>query len=268
MGTARARCRRRCAPSARLRYNGRVEWPVAVAIVLLAAVAAFIQSLAGFGFSLFIVPFLALIIGPRDTVLLANLLSTVTSAMQVRLLRESIEVRTAGVLVVGSLIGMPAGLAVLLFFDAVVLQVFIAVMVILSTVLLIRGLRLHAAGAAGDFAAGITSGVLNTSTSMSGPPVVLYLQGRGMAPLEFRATIAAFFVTTSAVAIILLLASGAAENRVFLAWGLSLPAVFVGQRLGNICFERVDHVLFRRLVYVILLVTGVVAIVGAVSKAA
>ena len=241
-----------------------MDWPTLVAIVALAATAAFIQALSGFGFALFIVPFLALLIGPRDTVLLANLMSTFSGAVQAYGLRHSAERQTAGILMAGSIAGMPAGLAVLLLLDADVLQVVIAVMVIVFTLLLMRGLALHAAGLAGDLAAGFVSGVLNTSTSMSGPPVVLYLQGRGLPPLEFRATIATFFAVTSAIGVALLIASGSAKPYVFGALALSLPAVFLGQRAGNLVFPRVDHTLFSRMVYGILLLSGVVAVVGAV----
>lgn len=242
--------------------NAGVEWPLALAIVVLAAVAAFIQALSGFGFALFIVPFLAILIGPRDTVLLANLLSTFSGAVQATHLRHSAERRMAGVLMLGSCIGMPIGLAVLLLVDPDVLSLLIAGMVILFTVLLMRGLAMHSAGRIGDFAAGITSGVLNTSTSMSGPPVVLYLQGRGMAPLQFRATIAAFFFVTSSIGVALLLIAGGGKPYVFGAFALCVPAVFAGQRAGNLLFKRVDVVAFRRLVYGILLVSGLVAIVG------
>lgn len=242
-----------------------MDWPTALAIVSLAATAAFIQSLSGFGFSLFIVPFLAILIGPRDTVLLANLMSVFSTGIQARTLRHSAERRTAGVLMIGSLVGMPIGLAVLLLLDPEALKVAIAMMVIAFTLLLMRGLALHTAGTVGDLAAGIASGILNTSTSMSGPPVVLYLQGRDMPPLQFRATIATFFFVTSAIAVVLLLASGTAKSYVFLALALSLPAMVGGQLLGNAMFEKVDPVFFRRMVYAILLVSGVVAIVGVVA---
>ena len=39
-----------------------MDWPTAVAIIALAFTAAVIQSLSGFGFALFIVPFLAILI--------------------------------------------------------------------------------------------------------------------------------------------------------------------------------------------------------------
>lgn len=240
----------------------RVDWPVALAVILLAAVAAFIQALSGFGFSLFIVPFLALLIGPKDTVLLANLLSTVSNAVQATHLRHHAERRTALILMAGSCVGMPVGLAVLLLVDAQALQLIIAGMVILFTLLLMRGVALHSAGLFGDLAAGVTSGILNTSTSMSGPPVVLYLQGRGLTPQHFRATVSMFFFVTSLIGVALLLATGNAKPYVFAAFALAIPAVILGQRVGNLMFKRVDAVFFRRMVFGILLVSGAVAIVG------
>jgi uncharacterized membrane protein YfcA len=241
-----------------------VDLPTALAIIALAATAAFIQSLSGFGFALFIVPFLALLIGPKDTVLLSNLMSTLSSGSQSIWLRHSADRRTAGVLLAGAIIGMPAGLAVLLLLDPEALKLVIACMVIFFTLLLMRGFSLHSAGTLGDLVAGVTSGVLNTSTAMSGPPVVLYLQGKGLAPLNFRATIASFFGVSSLLGVILLVVSGTAEAYVFAAFALSVPAVLGGQALGNRVFPRVDAVLFRRLVYGILLLSGATAIVGVV----
>ena len=249
---------------ARVRYNRKVDWPTAVAIVALATTAAVIQALSGFGFALFIVPFLAMLIGPRDTVMLANLMSVVSSGSQAIVLRKSANRRTAGTLMVGSLVGMPLGLAVLLFLDADALKLMIAGMVIFFTMLLMRGFALHSVGRAGDLLAGLTSGVLNTSTSMSGPPVVLYLQGKGLAPLHFRATIATYFAVASTIAVLLLILAGAAQPYVFAAFAISMPAVLAGQRIGNLLFEYIEQALFRRLVYVILLVSGASAVVGVV----
>lgn len=239
-----------------------VDWRIALAVIVLAMLAAFIQALSGFGFSLFIVPFLALLIGPKDTVLLANILSTLSGVAQALYLRKHAERRTALTLMAGACVGMPIGLAVLLLVDAQALQIIIAGMVIFFTLLLMRGVSLHSAGLVGDVAAGVTSGILNTSTSMSGPPVVLYLHGRGLAPLPFRATTSVYFTATSSIAVILLLASGAGKPSIFIAAALALPAAFAGQRVGNIVFKYVDVVFFRRMVYAILLLSGTVAILG------
>lgn len=251
--------------SGRLGYNALVDVLTALAIVSVAAVAAFIQALSGFGFALFAVPLLAILIGPQDTVLLANLLSTFSTGMQTRTLRRAADLRTAAILFAGALVGMPLGLAVLFFVRAEVLQLIIAGVVVVSTFAIMRGFALHAAGLAGDLIAGVTSGILNTSTSMSGPPIVLYLQGKGMEPLPFRATIATFFFASSTTAVALLLIFGESEAYVFVAWALCVPAILAGQFVGNRMFHRIDIVFFRRLVYAILFVSAGVAVVGAIA---
>lgn len=236
---------------------------MAAAIILLAAVAACIQALSGFGFSLFIVPFLAILIGPKDTVVLANFLSVMVNLVQFPRLRHSIERRTAAVLTVGSFAGMPIGLAVLLLVDPTALKVIIAVAVIVFTLLIMRGLRIHAGGALGDLATGFASGVLNTSTSMSGPPIVLYLTGKGLSPAYFRGTINAFFLVTAIGAVTLLIASGSVKPWVAGAFLLAMPAAEAGRIIGNRLFDRIDEVRFRRLVYAILLTSATVALVSA-----
>lgn len=247
-----------------LRYNRSVDWPTVVVIVLLAATASLIQSLSGFGFSLFIVPFLAILIGPRDTVLLANLMSTFGSGTQAIYLRRSADRKTAGTILIGALVGMPFGLAVLLLLDPKLLQIGIAASVIVFTLIMMRGFTFHSVGTIGNILAGVASGVLNTSTSMSGPPVVLYLQGKSLPPLQFRSTITTYFAITSAIAVALLLATGRAPAYVFVAFALSVPAIFLGQRLGNLLFEKVNVMFFRRMVFAILFVSAISAIVGAV----
>ncbi|MCL4240879.1 MAG: sulfite exporter TauE/SafE family protein [Dehalococcoidia bacterium] len=243
-----------------------MEWPVALAIILLAAIAACIQALSGFGFSLFIVPFLAVIIGPKDTVVLANFLSMTVNVIQFPRLRHSIERRTASILTVGSFAGMPVGLAVLLLVNPTALKVIIAVAVIVFTLLIMRGLRIHGAGTPGDLATGFASGILNTSTSMSGPPIVLYLTGQRLSPAFFRGTINAFFLATSIGAVALLLVSGSVKPWVVGAFLLAMPAAEAGRILGNRLFDRIDEARFRRLVYAILLLSATVALASAIPR--
>lgn len=238
---------------------------IGIAVAVLAFVAAMIQAISGFGFSLFIVPILAFLLGPRDTVVLANLLSTFSNVMQTTRLFPSAEKRTAVTLMAAAAAGMPIGLAVLLLVDPQPLQVGIALAVIISTILLMRGVALHAAGTTGDVVAGFTSGVLNTSTSMSGPPVVLYLQGKGMPPLQFRATTSLYFLVTSGTAVVLVAFAGVIKPHILAAWAIAAPSVVVGQMAGNRVFRYIDPIVFRRIVFGILFLSAGVALAGAVA---
>jgi hypothetical protein len=247
-------------------YNRTVSPADVVAILLLAGLAAFAQAVTGFGFSLLIVPPLALVIGPKETVVVANILSTATNVAMLSRVHGHVDWRLGGWLFGGALVGMPVGLAVLIWINAAVLQVLIAITVLASGLLLLRGLRFHAAGRAWDAVTGVISGVLNTSTSMSGPPVVLYLQGREVSPDRFRATLTAYFLASSVVAVGLLAMAGKFTRDVGLEAAVGVPAVGVGIAAGLLVYRRVDAVLFRRLVFALLFASAGIAGLAALVR--
>jgi hypothetical protein len=229
-----------------------VPGPEVIVIIALAGAAAFTQSVSGFGFSLFIVPPLALAVGAKDAVVLANTLSVVVNLVMATRLRGHVDWRLGLTLLTGACAGMPLGLLVL-------------VVVMLSAVLIWRGVALHAAGRAGDLVTGLVSGVLNTSTSMSGPPVVLYLQGRGVPAHTFRATLGAYFLASGAIATGLFVAGGRFDRELWADAGLATPALVLGWFAGNVVYGKLDAARFRGVVIVVLVATAAVALATAVT---
>lgn len=236
----------------------------AVAIALLSAAAAFVQALSGFGFSLFLVPLLAIVVGAKDAVVLANALGVAVNMTMVARTRKLVSWRLGTALFAGAAAGMPLGLVVLIVIAPALLQAAIALLVLATTVALWRGWRAGLAGRAAEVGAGIVSGVLNTSTSMSGPPVVLFLQARGTSPAVFRATLGAFFLASGAVALALFGASGRLGSTLLLQTLVAVPGLLLGFFGGDAVFARLGEFRFRRLVFVILSCTAAVALVTAV----
>jgi uncharacterized membrane protein YfcA len=247
--------------------GGMADWPTALAILALVVVAAAIQAHSGFGFALFLVPLASALIAPRETVLLAGLLALAMNGMQGIHLRRFVDRRLASLLTAGSLLGMPAGMALLLLADPLALRAGAAVAVLLFTALIATGVRIPAGGVPSDLAAGMVSGMLNTSTGISGPPVAIYLQNRLLLPTEFRGTIAAFFFVTSIGAVALFVAAGAIEPWLLMVAVMSLPSLFLGSRLGNALFARTSEVNFRRSVLSVLGLSGTAALLFAVRDA-
>lgn len=242
------------------------DWLVTAAMVCLIGVAAVIQAHTGFGFALFLTPFSAMLIGPKETVLLAAVLALATNGLQAFRLRHSVRRRTASLLAAGSFLGMPVGITALILADPAWLKAGTAVAVLTATVLVARGAQIPAMGVQSDVLAGLVSGVLNTSTGISGPPIAIYLHGRLMAPSEFRGTIAAFFLFTAAGAITLVALAASIETRVLTIAGLSLPFLFAGNTVGNSLFHRTDDAFFRRAVLAVLFSSGAAALVGALLE--
>lgn len=236
-----------------------------IAVVLLAITA---QTVAGFGFSLIAVPFLVIVLDVRDVVVLTAIPALLNSALVVRIVRLHVPWRTVAVLLAGSFAGMPIGLVVLLNAPDEALRIAVGVVSIALALALAGGRSLGLRGAYGELGAGFASGVLNTSTSMNGPPVVLYLQDLRLTPSEFRGALAAFFFATGIVSLALFGVSGVASARALALSAAAVPAVFAGNALGHALLGRVSDELFRRIVFVLLIATAVASIGLSIARIA
>ncbi len=225
-----------------------------------AAFAAGAQAFSGFGFGLLIVPLLVLLAGPRDAVVASNVLGTCLVAAMVANERAEVEWARALRLVAFAVVGMPLGMAAFLWLPAQWLQVCIAVAVLAGTAAVARGFRIGSAGLAADAAAGLLSGILRMATSMSGPPVVLYLQSTGMNPRTFRATISAFFLGSGLIAVPILLAAGKAGSGAATAIAGGLPGLLLGWWAGTRLFGLVSERVFRTALFAILAASSLAAL--------
>ncbi|MEO6396829.1 MAG: sulfite exporter TauE/SafE family protein [Tepidiformaceae bacterium] len=241
-------------------------WVELATVVALAGVASFAQALSGFGFSLLLVPPLALVVGPKEAVVMANLMGMMSSSLTLTSMHEAVDWRLGLRLLGSAAVGMVGGLFVLIVVDPKALQIGIAVLVLVATTLIWRGIELRAQNRGMDLAAGLLSGVLNTSTSMSGPPLVLYLQNRGMTPGQFRATLNAFFLASGAIASVLFVLGDRIGSYELGAAAASTPLVALGWLLGHRMFYRLGAAQFRTVVVGVLFTSASIALVGALAK--
>jgi uncharacterized protein len=128
--------------------------------------------------------------------------------------------------------------AVLRSLDAVALQVAVSIGVLAT----LAARRLTASrGTAwwGAPLAGFASGGLTTSTTTSGPPLLVYLLGRGIEPERVRDTLTACFLGLSPIAALALWITdthGVVPDASIVA--LSIPLVAAGHLLGRRVFAQ------------------------------
>jgi uncharacterized membrane protein YfcA len=105
---------------------------------------------------------------------------------------------------------------------------------------------------------GLASGALTTSISISGPPIVLWLESRGLRPAELRTSLSAAFLALNIAGGAVLLAAGGAKAAPGV--GLLAPlvaAVVAGQLAGAAVFRRLDPRAFRVAVLALVVAAGV-----------
>ena len=224
------------------------------------------QTVAGFGFALIAVPFFVTVLSVQESVGIVAVLSFANVTTVARGLRGHVPWPIVRYLLVGSLCGMPFGLALLLGVSGDVLRVGVGLVSILMATVIGAGFRVAASGSGRTAAVGFTSGILCTSIAMNGPPVVLYLQALRFPPDVFRAALSTFFLLNSLVSLSVFVATGV------ISWGtlgpvaLGLPALFLGHWLGLQLLPRFRPETFRRFVLLLLVVSASTSIVDGLVR--
>ena len=231
-----------------------------IAVVAVVFLAATVQTTTGFGFSLTAVPLMALAVDIRTASMLAAILSLTTSAMQARQGRADIVWPLAKRLCAAAAIGMPLGLLMFARADDQLLRVFLGVTTLVLVALLIHGIDLSNAGRGVDWVAGSVAGVLTTSLSTNGPPLVFVLQGRRLSPTQFRATVTTIFSLTGIVGLVGRIAVGGLTRPVLIACIAAPLPLVAGAATGFRLRRRLDPERFRRAVLALLVVAALSAI--------
>jgi uncharacterized protein len=228
---------------------------------LAALVGAAVQSATGFGFALVLSPALFAVMEPEEAV---TALLALGAALNLLVLLERHDARWSRLppLILPALPGLALGAAVLAALSRKPLQIGVGLAVIAAALWQLRDRE--AAARVPATVAGFLSGVLTTSISISGPPLVLWLEAQALTPAEFRATLAAAFLALNVAGWAVLGIAGDATadlGELLVLLGL----VLAGHVLGAFAFRRLDHERFYRLVLVLVLVTGAASVVAGLA---
>ena len=111
------------------------------------------------------------------------------------------------------------------------------------------------------FFLGITSGIMGGMFAMPGPPIVLYLIERLEDKRSYIATLQAFSVLINIFYTLFRCNAGFFSDNTISWLGIGLCGVVAGNRLGEILFRRIDSNTIKKIVYFMLLASGITAII-------
>ena len=110
--------------------------------------------------------------------------------------------------------------------------------------------------------AGAISGVLGGFFGMQGPPAVLYFLAVSESKERYTALAQCYFLIGNCMMTIYRAHSGFLTNEVITSWCYAVPAVLVGTYLGGLVFNKLSLPTLRKLVYLYIGISGIVAIVA------
>ncbi|MEW5421470.1 TSUP family transporter [Amorphus sp. 3PC139-8] len=211
-----------------------MSWQVFVAGCAIAAFAAAIRRMTGFGFAMVMVSLLTLMIGPTRSVLVALFLQLVLSARNVNLIVNETRWHFLPWMLGAGFLAIPVGLAIVSAVDEPTLRILVGVAVLSALVPLVGEPRPLEPSWQGGAVSGFCAGILNILAAMPGPPLLLYLMRLKDVSLEARrATLITVFTLLTVAALTgHLVAGGVDRASLLLAVGLS-PAAVIGDIVGR-----------------------------------
>ena len=236
---------------------------VLVVIGLIVVAAGFIQGLVGFGSGLVMVPILVLIIEPKvliPAVLIHGLIMNGALAFEAR---KNIQRGRIAPILLGGLIGLPIGVYLLVFLSPDVLKIIIGLVIIIFGSLLLSGKNfLLKRERIFSIPIGITSGLLNGSVSMSGPPVILFFANQGVMKDNFRANLVTYFYILNIITLMADAVVGLISEDVLIFAGSTLPFALLGIFIGTKVSKKVNEKVFRRIALILVSMAGLVSLIG------
>ncbi|MBN2460946.1 MAG: sulfite exporter TauE/SafE family protein [Candidatus Cloacimonetes bacterium] len=225
--------------------------------------SSLLQGLTGFGFSLFAVPLLTLLLPPRTVIPVLIVYSLMVNVAVLISAKGHLDLKRQGLLLVGGLAGLPLGSYLLRNLPVFHLKMIIgAVVLLLAVILLVRPDTkiVKTDSKAVNLPVGFLSGLLCSSVSLSGPPVIIFYAFRKVNKQYFRGNLALFFLVLNFFTLILYSSSGMLTGVVLrYAWQF-LPALLLGMSTGIYLTRFLPERSFQRVVLALLLIIGIMTV--------
>ena len=225
--------------------------------------ACFIAATTGFGQNLIMAPILLLILSPKSVVAVSVVLAFISGLGLLPFCFKNRDMRKIIPLAIGSLLGIPVGTYTIVIIAPSSLKMLIGSLCIVLAIPLAMGMsiNLRQEKITGGVV-GFLGGFFTSSTSMGGPPVVLYMHNQNWRKESIRSNLNMIFTMMGGVTIISLYFAG------IVTWGdvvnaVSLvPALVAGLALGIFVFPRISVKLFRFISIVVVVVAGILGILS------
>jgi uncharacterized membrane protein YfcA len=219
------------------------------------------MSITGFGFALIAAPMLLFFLEPKAVVITIIIIGP---TLAILILRESwnhLRLKQLLLLAIGSILGVPIGAYILSNTPSTLLKPVIAALVVIFAVPLALGYSHRFKEEKIIFSiSGFISGILASSASLAGPPVVLLLLNQGWEKESLRATLAAYFLFTGMITLTALSIARVLSSEFVLSAFTYLPAAFFGFFLGRKVIPYLKAEVFRRIAAIIVIMAALVGV--------
>lgn len=232
--------------------------PTFLAMVIIFA-SALVQGALSFGFSLIALPLLGMIMPYKTIVPVLTILSCVLNIIILVRLKRIPRLKQIALILGLSLAFTPLGVYLLKWLDDDIMKKAVGAMIIVIALLMrFHKKPLNVNMRFQTILAGILSGILNGSVSLSGPPIVILLSLNATDKQTFRSTLTTMFLMLNVVTIYLYYRNGLFQSIDPSAVVYFIPLVIFGSLVGIFLGNYLNEAHFKRYVLNLLIFMGLI----------
>jgi uncharacterized membrane protein YfcA len=239
--------------------------PLDLPIFLLATFAgAVVAGLSGFAFGLVAASIWLYILTPLQSATLIIAFGLIVQGFSVWKLRHALDWKKLWPFIAGAAIGVPVGVNILTWANPVTVRAGVGVFLVLYSLYAFFRPALKpvtGGGAAADAGIGFLNGVLGGMTGLAGILVTIWSGLRGWPKDQQRTVFQPVAVAIFLMSALWLGAKGAIAADTIKLFAIGLPVLIAGTWLGLKLYGRLDEASFRKVVLVLLFVSGVALII-------
>ena len=243
-----------------------MEYGTVIAVIFFASiVASFIQRVSGFGFGIFIMTILPLIMPYYgEATALSGLLAMVNSFyIAMRMWKQIPWKKLLPILLTFIAVSFFAIRVVADVDSRTLKHVLGVILIFVSIYFFFISDRIRVRPTVGvQLSMGSAAGLMGGFFAMQGPPAVLYFIACTETKEEYLAIAQAFFFFGNLMMTCFRAANGFVTKAVGLGWCSGLAGVFIGIWIGAKVFDRLSLPVLRKVIYAYMAVSGVVALMA------
>ena len=223
------------------------------------------NGLAGFALGLVVSGIWLHILTPLQTASLIIGYGLLVQSFGVWKLRHALNWRRVLPFIIGGTFGVPIGALLLVYINPAHLRIGVGVLLVLySSYSLARpALKPIHGGTATETGVGVINGLVGGMTGLAGVVITIWCQLRGWPKDQQRATFQPIIFTAFIMSAGWRAAGGAVTAETTRLFLYGLPVLLAGSWLGYNLYGRLDEARFRKVVLILLLISGIVLIVPA-----
>jgi len=182
-------------------------------------------------------------------------------------LKNQVDWKRIAPLIIAGIVGLPLGTYLLVVMKGSMLKVAIGITVTLFAAISFAGFKKEIKNEKiASVFVGFISGLLKGSTSMSGPPVVLFLTNQDCKKQVFQANIIGYFTVLGLATIPFFILGNLMTKQVVRYSALFIPITILATISGMKLNKNIEEKLFRNITLILSMITGLLSVITSLLR--